>query len=80
MRSANGAKVGISHVQKRALDNVEPTYNLEIDVDHTFHVGEGSLLVHNGIPKDAPGFWNYVLGLYRSNILSWDGRAKYIFG
>lgn len=61
VRLADGRLVTVDQVKIRELDHPEPTYNLEVDGDHNYYVGNHHVLVHNGPPLDEPGHWNYVL-------------------
>jgi hypothetical protein len=52
LRSAGGESVCIARIAPRPGPLV-PTYNLEIDGQHVYHVGHDGLLVHNSCP--TPG-------------------------
>jgi CubicO group peptidase (beta-lactamase class C family) len=49
LRSAGGESVRIARIAPRPGPPV-PTYNLEIDGQHVYHVGYDGLLVHNSCP------------------------------
>jgi len=61
VRLADGRLREIRAVSIRALGHPEPTFNLEVEGVHNYFVGQGHVLVHNGTPFDAPGYWNYYL-------------------
>jgi hypothetical protein len=45
----------------REVEKPEATYNLVVDREHNYFVGASHVLVHNGTPLDASGYWNYHL-------------------
>jgi RHS repeat-associated protein len=61
VRLQDGSLVEIISVDRREVVEREITYNLEVAEDHNYFVGELNILVHNGIPHNTPGYWNYRL-------------------
>ncbi len=51
LRKANGSTTTVVSLTRRST--TEPVYNLEVDVDHVYHVGTGGVLVHNSCWKTA---------------------------
>ena len=45
LSQVNGATTTVVSLNRRTT--TEPVYNLEVDVDHVYHVGAGGVLVHN---------------------------------
>lgn len=61
VRLENGKVKVISSVVLQELQAPETTYNLVVDGEHNYFAGTSQVLVHNGTPLDAPGYWNYHL-------------------
>ncbi len=49
---ANGTHTQVTRITPHTGPPVE-VFNLEVDVDHTYHVGEDGVLVHNAYPLNA---------------------------
>lgn len=57
----DGRSAEVQQVTVRELAEPETTYNLEVEGEHNYFVGEDGVLVHNGPPLDDPGYFVYVL-------------------
>ena len=58
-------------------------YNVEVEGDHTYYVGEAGLLAHNGVPckVSADGRWRDIIGRYtKKPTINPGQQGKHIFG
>lgn len=53
LRTADGQTTFVVSVARRA--GTEPVYNLEVDVEHVYYVGQAGVLVHNSCPPIGSG-------------------------
>lgn len=51
LRQADGSLAQVASLVPRA--GLHDVYNLEVQVEHTYHVGASGVLVHNGNPEDC---------------------------
>jgi len=61
IRLADGTLRTITSVPVNDLASEVDVYNFEVAEHHCYYAGDMHVLVHNGIPLDTPGYWNYRL-------------------
>ena len=70
--TADGQQPAVIGKQKRT--SIEPVYNLEVDGEHVYFVGEDGILVHNAY--DCTAKYSVYLGTNRKGALDWVGISK----
>ena len=54
---SDGSCAIIEKIEIEQLENIQPTYNFEVEDFHTYYVSQNSVLVHNFCPKENADYY-----------------------